>query len=167
LTWFDRSTFCGRHMDTGDYNAYAQPMRTAINCLHEANVRTNLQDLILNYVPKDGFDFVNDYFEHTALCWNAIVHYVDRCMHIYDETNRCFREEPPAIPVSCPAVLREMMLRMRQVIEGIGWLSYGLPRENIIEPQLGYALRYLVTSLQKGQGCAHGLVGIFEVKKNG
>ena len=61
-----------------------------------------------------------------------------------------------------------MMERMKLVVGGVGWLVLGLPRENIIEPQLGYALRYLVTNLQRGQGCAHGLVGIFEIdKENG
>jgi hypothetical protein len=59
-----------------------------------------------------------------------------------------------------------MFERMRLVVEGIGWLRYGLPRENIIEPQLGYALRYLVCNLQQGQGCGHGLVGVFEVDKS-
>jgi len=57
------------------------------------------------------------------------------------------------------------MERMMRVVEGVGWLGIGLPRENIIEPQLGYALRHLVTGLQQGQGCAHGLVGIFEIDK--
>jgi len=51
------------------------------------------------------------------------------------------------------------------VVEGVGWLGLGLPRENIIEPQLGFALRYLITNLQRGQGCGHGLVGILEVDK--
>ena len=32
-------------------------------------------------------------------------------------------------------------------------------------PQLGYALRHLEMKLQRGLGCAHGLVGIFEVDK--
>ena len=56
-------------------------------------------------------------------------------------------------------LLREMMERMRGVVEGVGWLGYGLPRENIIEPQLGYALRYLELKLQRGLGCGHSLVG--------
>jgi hypothetical protein len=55
---------------------------------------------------------------------------------------------------------------MRLVVEGVGWLGIGLPRENIIEPQLGYALRYLEMKLQKGLGCGHGFVGIFEVNKS-
>jgi len=57
------------------------------------------------------------------------------------------------------------MERMRRVVEGVGWLDVGLPRENIIEPQLGYSLRQLVVHLQQGQGCGHGLVGILEVDK--
>ncbi len=47
-----------------------------------------------------------------------------------------------------------------------GWYGMGLPRENIIEPQLGYALRHVVTKLQQGQGCGHGLVGILEIDKS-
>ncbi len=167
LKWFDRSVFCGRHMDTAEYNPHAQPIRNALNSLHEANVRTELDSLLINYVPKAGFDFLNEYFEHLQMCWNALVRYVAHLMEIFDEKNRTYTKEPPAVPISCPPALRDMMERMKQVVEGIGWLGYGLPRENIIEPQLGYALRYLVSNLQQGQGCGHGLVGIFEVDKSG
>jgi hypothetical protein len=41
----------------------------------------------------------------------------------------------------------------------------GDPRANVIEPQLGYALRGLELTMQKGMGTGHGLVGVFEVKK--
>ena len=168
LKWFDRSAFCGRHMDTAEYNPHAQPIRNAINSLHEGNVRTELQSLLINYVPKAGFDFINDYFDHLQMCWNALVKYVAHLMEVFDESKRAYAEDPPEPPVSCPQALRDMMERMKLVVEGIGWLGYGLPRENIIEPQLGYALRYLVCNLQQGQGCGHGLVGIFEVdKQNG
>jgi hypothetical protein len=57
------------------------------------------------------------------------------------------------------------MQRMREVVAGVGWLQTGLPRENIIEPQLGYALRDLVMETQQGLGCSHGLVGILEIDK--
>lgn len=165
LNWFDRSVFCGRHMDTGEYNPHAQPLRHAINRLHEVNHRTELDSLLVNYVPKAGFPFLNDYFEHLQMCWNTLVNYVSHLIDIFDEENRVYTKEPAAAPPSCPPPLRQMMDRMRLVVEGIGWLGYGLPRENIIEPQLGFALRYLVSSLQQGQGCGHGLVGIFEVSK--
>ena len=167
LKWFDRSVFCGRHMDTAEYNPHAQTLRNAINSLHEPNLRTEMNSLLINYVPKAGFDFLNEYFEHLQMCWNALVNYVAGLMEIFDEENRIYTKEPPSVPISCPPALRDMMERMKQIVEGIGWLGYGLPRENIIEPQLGYALRYLVCNLQQGQGCAHGLVGILEVDKSG
>jgi SAM-dependent methyltransferase len=165
VDWFDRSIFTGRHMDTGDYNPYAQPIRQAVNSLHERNTRTDFQSLLINYAPKEGFDFLNDYFEHLQMCWNTLVRYVAHLLEIYDENKREFSCEPPSIPASYPPALRDMMDRMQLVVEGVGWLIMGLPRENVIEPQLGYALRYLVTNLQNGQGCAHGLVGVFEVDK--
>jgi len=165
LKWFDRSVFCGRHMDTAEYNPHVQPIRNAINSLHEANLRTELDSLMINYVPKAGFEFINEYFERLQMCWNALVKYTARLMEMFDEENRSYADQPAAAPVSCPPALGDMMERMKLVVKGIGWLQYGLPRENIIEPQLGYALRYLVCNLQRGQGCGHGLVGIFEVDK--
>jgi len=167
LQFFDRSVLTGRHVDTGEYNPHAQPLRQAVNSLHETGVRTELESLVFNYVPKQGFGFLNDYFEHLQMCWNTLLDYVACLLDAYDEDDRAFVPGAPEVPASYPPPLRDMMARMRIVVEGIGWLHYGLPRENIIEPQLGYALRYLVMNLQQGQGCGHGLVGILEVDKSG
>jgi hypothetical protein len=166
LEYFDRSVFTGRHMDTAEYNPHAQPIREAVNSVHEVNIRTDLSSLLIDYVPKPGFEFLNDYFEHLQMCWNTLVLYVDDLMQLYDIDSRGFSSSPSPIPASYPPPLQQMMERMRLVVEGTGWLGYGLPRENIIEPQLGYALRHLATQLQQGLGCAHGLVGIFEVDKS-
>jgi hypothetical protein len=152
-------------MDTGEYNRHAQPMRQVVNSLHEANMRTDLSSLLIDYMPKKGFDFLNDYFELLQMCWNTLVHYVCRLLETYDENQRAFNPNPSEVPSTYPPALADMMNRMRQVVEGVGWLGIGLPRENIIEPQLGYALRYLITNLQQGRGCAHSLVGIFEIDK--
>jgi len=165
LAFFDRSVFTGRHMDTAEYNPSAQPIRLTVNSLHEANTRTDLGELLIDYVPKQGFDFLNDYYEHLQMCWNTLGRYTAGLLEHYDENAAAFSEPPPSIPASYPPALREMMHRMRRVVEGVGWLGIGLPRENILEPQLGYALRYLITNLQQGRGCGHGLVGIFEVDK--
>jgi SAM-dependent methyltransferase len=166
LQWFDRSIFCGRHMDTAEYNRFAQPIRSAVNSLHDPNSRTDLSTVMVDYVPRAGFDFLNDYFENVQMSWNTLVKYVEYLMEIYDEQKRDYIEEPRPAPVASPAVVKDMMERMKLVVKGIGWLQYGLPRENIIEPQLGYALRYLVCNLQRGQGCGHGLVGVLEVNKS-
>jgi len=140
-------------------------MRQVVNSLHEANMRTDLSSLLIDYMPKKGFDFLNDYFELLQMCWNTLVHYVCRLLETYDENQRAFNPNPSEVPSTYPPALADMMNRMRQVVEGVGWLGIGLPRENIIEPQLGYALRYLITNLQQGRGCAHSLVGIFEIDK--
>jgi len=165
LVYYDRSVFTGRHMDTQEYNPYAQPIRQAVNSLHETNTRTDLSSLLLDYVPRTGFRFLNEYYEFLQMCWNTLVQCTGQLLGIYREKEGKFAVEPPPVPSTYPPALKDMMERMRLVIERIGWLGIGLPRENIIEPQLGYALRYLVTNLQKGQGCAHGLAGIFEVEK--
>jgi hypothetical protein len=152
-------------MDTAEYNQHAQPIRQAVNCLHEVNMRTDLNSLLLNYAPKDGFDALNNYFEHFQVCWNSLVRYTYSLLQDYDEKHQRFSGNVPDIPGSYPQPLRVMMARMKRVIEGVGWLGIGLPRENVIEPQLGYALRYLTTCLQEGQGRAHNLVGVLEIVK--
>lgn len=165
LQYFDRSVFSGRHMDTADYNRYAQPIREALNSLHEPNLRTDLRSLIVDYRPRRGFDFLNDYFENLQMSWNTLVRYTGALLEAYDENQGRYVEELPPVPATYPEIVQSMMARMHKVVEGVGWLKTGLPRENVIEPQLGYALRNLITSLQQGRGCAHGLVGIFEVDK--
>ena len=165
LCCFDRSIFTGRHMDTAEHNPYAQPIRAAVNSLHEANVRTGLSELTVDYVPKQGFGFINGFFEHLQSCWNELVSYSVALVADYDELQGRFATDPPPIPATYPDPLQEMMSRMRHVVEGVGWLETGLPRENIIEPQLGYALRHLVGHLQQGRGCGHGLVCILEVTR--
>lgn len=165
LVFFDRSIFTGRHMDTAEYNPHAQPIRQSVNSLHETNLRTDLSSLLMNYAPQQGFEFLNDYFEHLQACWNTLVHYVEQLLKVYDDKEGRFTSDLPLIPASYPTPLRDTMDRMKRVVEGVGWLGIGLPRENIIEPQLGYALRHLVTGLQQGQACAHGFVGVLEVDK--
>ncbi len=167
LEFFDRSTFVGRHMDTGDYNPHAQPIRKAINSLLERNTRTSLESLLIDYVPKSGFGFPNNYFEEVASCWNALVEYVGQLLELYDEQGRRYRPSLPSHAEPYPPPLCRMMARMQVVVGHVGWLDTCRPRENIIEPQLAKALRRLVTELQQGQGCAHGLVGVFEVEKSG
>lgn len=166
LGFFDRSVFTGRHMDTCEYNPHAQPVRQAVNSLHEENVRTDLTALFLDYVPKPGFEFLNDYYEHLQMCWNTLVRYTIDLLDNYEPSQRAFTQGAPAIPGSYPEEVRAMMVRLRSVVEGVGWLQIGLPRENIIEPQLGYALRHLMMSLQQGRGCGHSYMGVFEIDKS-
>lgn len=165
LRFFDRSIFTGRHMDTADYNPHAQPIRRAINALHEINTRANLDDLFIKYVPREGFDEVNRYFERLQTCWNELVLYTGRLLRVYDAEENEYRDDVPRPREDRPPVLLHMMDRMKQMVAGVGWLQEGLPRENIIEPQLGYALRHLMMDLQDGIGTGHFMVAILEVNK--
>jgi len=166
LCFYDRSVFTGRHMDTGDYNPQAQLIRDAVNSLHEVNLRTELSNLLVDYVPKNGFGFLNRYYEDLQACWNYVVKYTGKLLKSFDEESREYTKPLPTPPPACPEPVLDMLDRMKRVVEGTGWYGMGLPRENIIEPQLGYALRHVVTQLQQGQGCGHGLIGIFEIDKS-
>ncbi len=167
LAFYDRSVLTGRHMDTGDYNAGPQPIRRAVNALHEVNLRTDLSALLFDYVPAKGFPLLNGYYEHLQQCWNFLVGFTAELLDRYDERSRTFSGPIPDPPAACPEPLRHMLERVQRVVEGTGWYGMGLPRENIIEPQLGFALRHLVGALQQGLGCGHGFVGIFEIDKTG
>jgi SAM-dependent methyltransferase len=166
LAFFDRSVFTGRHMDTREYNPHVQPIRRAVNSLHEENVRTDLNSLLFDYVPKPGFGFLNDYYEHLQMCWNTLVRYMIELLDSYDPSQRAFQRDANVVPASYPEEVRKMMVRLRSVVEGVGWLQLGLPRENIIEPQLGYALRHLIMSLQQGRGCGHSFMAVLEIDKS-
>jgi SAM-dependent methyltransferase len=165
LCFYDRSVLTGRHIDTGEYNPGPQPTRQAVNSLHERNVRTNFDQLLFDYISKPGFGFLNTYYEHVQACWNYTVNYVRELLALYDERERAFTAPLPTPPAACPKPVLDSLQRMKEVVEGTGWYVLGLPRENIIEPQLGYALRHIITSLQHGQGCGHGLVGVLEIDK--
>ncbi|MFC1770205.1 class I SAM-dependent methyltransferase, partial [Nitrospirota bacterium] len=78
LRLFDRSIFVGRHMETAEYNKYAKAIRTIVNSLLEPNCRTDLEGLTVDFVPLEGHDEINEFFNKFSQCWNALVrHTVD------------------------------------------------------------------------------------------
>jgi SAM-dependent methyltransferase len=160
---FDRSILVGRHMDTGDYNRYCKPLRLAVNSLFEVNLRTNLEDLIADYNIRDGFDRINAFFEKYQMSWNALVRYTTDLLYHYDSDNP--EGSPPEVQSTYPEIVRNMMHSMHNIVGSCYWISVGDTRANIIEPQLGYALREMEMRLQEGLGCGHGLVGIYEINK--
>jgi hypothetical protein len=63
------------------------------------------------------------------------------------------------------APLQFGLMTIDRVINDTEWMWSGDPRANIIEPQLGYALRDLESKLQQGLGCGHGLLVILKIRK--
>ena len=163
MKMFDRSVLVGRHMDTGDYNRHCQPLRAAVNSLFETNVRTDLNDLIADYHPLEGFDEINAFQEKYQMGWNTLVKYTIALLYHFDAHSK--EVEMPEISDSYPVVVREMMEYIRNIVESCHWIKVGDTRANIIEPQLGYALRELELQGQQGLGCGHGLVGVYTIEK--
>jgi len=164
LILFDRSIFIGRHMETGDYNKNCPKLRTAVNSLFESYLRTDLESLLVDYVPRKGFDNPNNLFESFFMSCNALVQYTISLLGEYDSETEKLTAAPEVLSIY-PDPLKEAMDTMRRVIEGVGWLEWGDVRANVIEPHLGYSLRKLEMDLQQGTGVGHGLVGIFEIRK--
>jgi len=152
----DRSSFVGRHMDTAQYNPQTQPLRRLVNSLFEPNVPTNLDELLVRYVSKEGFAEVNAYYQKFTDWWNYLVTYTKALL------------EPSHLPqatTGVPAVVTRATSTMKKIVRTASEIRIGNPRSNLVEPQLGYCLRELEMGLQHGLGCGHGLVAIFEIAK--
>ncbi len=160
LGFLDRSAFVGRHMDTRQYNPHAQPIRNITNMLHEDNLRTNLEHLIINYVPVEGFEEQNRYFEKLQVAWNNIVHFImERLLAANEDKNLLKRYS------SVDKKVFNIIKTLDRIVESVRWIEFGDPRANVIEPQLGYALRSLELAFQSGKGYSHGLLGVMKVHK--
>ena len=164
LAFFDRSILIGRHMDTGDYNKNCPKLRTQVNSLFEGYVRTDMESLLVDYVPFTGFDHLNNFFEMFFMSCNTLIQYTISLLSEYDSETETLRMIPDVLPYY-PEPLKEAMHSMRRLIEGAAWLKWGDVRANVIEPHLGYSLRKLEMDMQPGTGMGHSLVGIFEIRK--
>lgn len=164
VIFFDRSILIGRHMDTRDYNENCPKMRFVVNSLLEGYQRTDLESLLVDHIPRPGFEHLNNFFEMFFMSCNALVEYTISLLSEYDDESGTFSAVPDVLPFY-PDPLKESMNSIRRVIEGAGWLKWGDVRANVIESQLGYCLRKMEMDLQTGKGMGHGLVGIFEIQK--
>jgi hypothetical protein len=155
----------GRHTITGDYNANCPQLRIPINSLFEGYLRTDLDTLLVDYVPRPGFGHLNNFFEMFFMCTNALVNYTRDLLEAYDFEAQCLGRTPE-VQSFLPGPLKDAMETMRRVVEGVGWVQWGDVRANLIEPILGYSLRKLELELQPGNGVGHSLAGLFRIKKS-
>lgn len=164
VKYFDRSILVGRHLDTGDYNANCPRLRYVINSLFEGYTRTDLETLIVDHIPRQGYGYLNNFFESFFMASNALVWYTIELLSAYD-AEKGELISVPQVRAYYPEPLKEVMHSMKRIIEGVGWLRWGDVRANVIEPHLGYSLRKLEMELQPGIGVGHSLCGIFEIRK--
>lgn len=164
LTFFDRSIFVGRHTETGDYNRNCPRLRSAANSLLEPYRRTDLESLAVGYVPKEGFDSLNEFFGSYFDSCNRLVDYTRALLERHDGAESTFDSAADESNASSTS-LREAMEAMRKTVEGTCRIDCCDPRANVIEPMLAYCLRKLEMELQPASGVGHGLVGIFSIGK--
>lgn len=158
----DRSLLVGRHMNTAEFNPHAQPIREAVNSLHEFNRRTDLENLIFDYVPHPNFPELNRFYEGFQMAWNAVVHAAIEALEKWEDA--IWLEKSPNDEY--PDIVQESIRTIRNAVRNVQWFRMGDPRANVIEPQLGYILRNLEMDLQKGLGTGHGLLAIYQLHKD-
>lgn len=159
LKKLDRSIMVGRHVDTGEYNPRLKPMRRTVNRLHEDYMRTDLDKLCFDLasLPSHPDPEVNAFFAEMITSWNTLVEFCQLRL----TRNVSLPELDDWASYSTP--LQFALMTMDRVIDSTEWIWYGDPRANVIEPQLGYALRSLETNLQRGLGCGHGLLVVAQI----
>ena len=137
-------------------------MRRTVNHLLEPNIRTDLAELLIDYVPRDGFPEYNEFYKGFCQSWNSLVTYT---MRLLDSLDSGRKGVLPPVKNASPRALRRAMLDMNRVMRIATGLKVADPRASMIEPQLAYNLRQLEIELQQGRGCGHGLVAILELHK--
>ncbi|TVQ45684.1 MAG: class I SAM-dependent methyltransferase [Gloeocapsa sp. DLM2.Bin57] len=159
LRLMDRSVLVGRHTDTQHYNPQLKPIRTAVNSLHEDYLRTNLEDLLIDPHIVPEHPLINPYLLQLIKSWNIVVEYCQKRLW-----KRCSLIELEGWD-EFPKPLQFALMTVDRAISDVSWMWHGDPRANIIEPQLGYALRTLEYETQQGYGCSHGLLAILKIQK--
>lgn len=155
----DRSVLVGRHMDTAEFNPHAPPIRQMVCSLHEFNLRTDLEQLLFDYIPHAHHPHLNQFFEEFQMAWNAVVY---ACLEALDDwRNGDKLQEDPSDEY--PEAVQQSIRTIRDVVRNVKWFRMGDPLANIVEPQLGYVLRNLESDLQQGLGAAHGVLASFEL----
>lgn len=159
LKTMDRSILVGRHTDTKEYNPNLPPVRQLANSLHEDYLRTDLDRLLLDSAMIPAHSEVTPFLKKLIRCWNILVEF----------TQKRLRRNISLVDMKgwsdFPSPLQFALMTMDRVIANVSWMTFGDPRANIIEPQLGYALRGLEHGLQSGMGCGHGLWTVLSIGK--
>lgn len=155
----DRSVLVGRHTDTREYNENFLLLRRTVNLLHEDYVRTDLDQLIIDPATIPEHPLIKPYLGELVRCWNILVRFCQERLHRQVSLIAMEGWE------DFPSPLQFALMTIDRVISDVGWMWFGDPRANIIEPQLGYALRGLEYQMQQGLGCGHAMVAVLRISK--
>lgn len=124
-------------------------------------MRTDLNELMLDQTmfPQYLIPEISSVHNELLASWNTLVEYcqqrLEQKISLVD-----IKEWSEFV-----APLQFALMAIDRVINDTEWIWSGDPRANVIEPQLGYALCSLESSLQQGLGCGHGLLVILKIVK--
>jgi SAM-dependent methyltransferase len=158
LELVDRSIFVGRHVDTREYGTRLPPLRRLVNRLFEQNVRTPLEQLLIDERPLGDDAALAPYFEQLVRAWNTVVNFA----RVRLSGERLALVDLPGWR-QFPAPLQMALVTLDRIVDSVAWIDVGDVRANVIEPQLAYVLRRLQHRMQDGRGSGHGLVAVLQV----
>lgn len=164
LTFVDRSILCGRHLDTGEFNSKAKPIRRALSGLFEFNYRTKPDALLAPSVPPCADAAVSAFFEHFCALWNATIE-AYRAAVAGDGARAHL--ETVLEKFDLPPLLRKGYESALLQHDAMGWLDPGDPLSNTLQPLFGLLLRQVEFHMQRGLGCGHGLLALIELAGRG
>lgn len=157
----DRSILIAQSSSNWQYGIWFKNLRSTIHQLFEANVRTDLNKLILktDTFPEFGNPIIKRFWANLIQHWNIFVWFAIERME--NEIN------PKDIDgwEDFSSLLQFAMMTLDRLMRDTAWISYGDTRANIIEPHIAYVLRSFEFELQKGMACGQHFSVILEVKK--
>jgi SAM-dependent methyltransferase len=161
LKIFDRAILLGNNQEFNYPNSPFQNIREGINHLFTPYQRTDLNELIIQpeWLKLPDLPQVRNFFNYFIEIWNNFLKY------------SLLRLEKNISPEQIgdweqfPASLQFGMLTLDRLIRDTGWIAYGDPRANLIEPHIAYVLRNLEFSLQQGLGCGQNMLVVLQIKK--
>jgi len=156
----DRSIFVGRHIDTGFYNSYPQPLRYQVNRLFDRDYEGKFQSMYADTSYLDCYKNIHpiawERIKNYQTKWNTVIKLFGA---LVDNNNNLIKE---LIETSDADLSEEL-----KMLTWLGRNSQRFPVDNfwasVMGPQLACVLRNLEMNLPEGIGCGHGLFCIIEI----
>ncbi|HEX2869373.1 MAG TPA: class I SAM-dependent methyltransferase [Ignavibacteriales bacterium] len=156
----DRSVFVGRHMDTGFYNGFSQPLRYQVNRLFDRDYEGRVEKL------KVDISYLDSYKSDFPEVWKVLSSYknqwnivIDLCTALIDKNAGLVKE-----------LIESTESELSEDLKMLAWLFRNKERfpvdnfwASIMGPQLACVLRNLEMNLPEGLGCGHSLSCIVEI----
>ena len=159
----DRSILIGRHMETGQFGANIQMLRSQVNRLFDRDYRGEVSQLRvdigrirgLSELPAEVTQRVARYCDY----WNRIVNLLEALMH---SRNNLVQHSIESAQAEVPELTEDMKM--------LTWLYRSSSRfpvadfwASVMGPQVACVLRNLEMNLGEGLGCGHGLLAMVQL----